>query len=165
MALTFQNLYSEEIYLAVVAFGGGCPGGDYFHKTGWFAIPPGGSFQALDRDLRIVGDPNYYWFASVGFGGPCWSGNWNFNITQNAFDQCSQDDANGCVVPTPFIPALFNPKWSDLTILLLAPGAAGQQYQGCAWAIPTISDQPPVQPSSPPFLGQGVTPPWDENPQ
>lgn len=162
MPLSFQNLYTDNVYVALVLLGAyKCQPGDLYHKIGWWQVEPGATVQVEDSDLRIV-QPTYCWFACVGLDGPWWSGDQNFNVTPNKFNQCSHDDSNGCIVPVPFVGATLEPDWFGLTIMLLAPGATGQQNQGCGWAFPVYSNQSPQRGGGPP--GEGSSPPWDENP-
>jgi hypothetical protein len=164
--LAFSNFYSETAYVAISWFNfeGPFPNGQWF-KLGWWAIPPGGvPVVVKGQDLRTGVNEFFSWFASVGFGGPCWSGDLDLDVSAGVFNQAYNDDSNGCTVPAPFIGnAELEPDWYGLTIMLLAPGVAGQPSQGCAWALPTYTDLPLPGPGGGgiPGSGDNDTPEYD----
>lgn len=144
MSLSFQNAYTEDVYIALLWFDNTCKP-DPWRKIGWFLAAPGETVEVFSGDLQQLQDPNWAWFAEAGYAdGPCWSGDPNhsyYAIPHNAsFDQC-YDDNTGCNAGYPFITAQFDARWGSLTILLLGPGTAGQGFQGFAWAVPQFLPQ------------------------
>src|SRR5579864_8314655 len=95
--LTFNNSTPAAVYLAFVTYDSGC-GPDKWRKQGWYKILPGGSYTVIGNDLRTV---NRYigWFADDWAGGPAWNGpgTYDYLVTNNAFNQCYDDNA-GCNV-------------------------------------------------------------------
>jgi hypothetical protein len=137
MGLWFQNAYSDTVYIALLWYDPGC--NPPWRKSGWYEAAPGTSIEVIGGNLQTVQDPNFAWFAQAEWAdGPCWSGdpahNW-YAIPHNAaFDQCYSDEA-GCNAAYPFIAGVLDPAWTDFTIALLAPGTAGQGFQGLAAGI------------------------------
>jgi hypothetical protein len=87
--LAFSNFYSETAYVAISWFNfeGPFPNGQWF-KLGWWAIPPGGvPVVVKGQDLRTGVNEFFSWFASVGFGGPCWSGDLDLDVSAGVFNQ------------------------------------------------------------------------------
>ena len=165
--LCFWNLYTETVYVAIswFKFMGTFPNGE-FMKIGWYALAPGGApTVVVDQDLRSGVNEYFSWFACVGLDGPWWSGDLTLDVSYGVFDQSYNDDSNECTVPVPFIGnAELEPNWYGLTIMLLAPGANGQQNQGCAWAIPTFTDLPLPGGPNTPITGSGSGVPGYQNP-
>ncbi|MBV8913663.1 MAG: hypothetical protein JOZ05_11565 [Acetobacteraceae bacterium] len=135
MPLSFQNLYTETTYVALLWFDPGCSP-DPWRKIGWYEVPPGQTVEVVGDDLRTLADPNFAWFVDTGADGPCWSGDRWYRVPHNAaFDQCYDDDT-GCNALWPFIAGTLDTEWIGFTIMLLAPGNPDQSDQGCAWGSP-----------------------------
>ena len=137
MALKFENAHSQTVYIALLWFDENCD--PPWRKQGWFAAEPSQTIEIHDDDLQLLPDRNWAWFAQAGYAdGPCWSGDLphDYAIPHNAaFDQCYSDET-GCNARYPFKASQFPGGWNGVTIILLAPGTAGQENQGFAWAIP-----------------------------
>jgi len=129
MALYFQNLYSDTIWIAFLYFDGGC-GPTPFRKLGWWQVNSGETFNAWNTDLRNVG--RYAAFYAEEYrdeGGATWSGtgnNW-YLISDVAFNQCYDDNTN-CNQQPDFVPLDFN-GYADLNVTL-GPAAGQLDVQG-----------------------------------
>jgi hypothetical protein len=90
VALNFQNLHNNTIYLAFVYGDKGC-GPHHFRKQGWWAINPGQTFNVWNVHLY---DVNRYASFYAEAGAVTWSGSLGYRITNSKFNQCFDDDAN-----------------------------------------------------------------------
>jgi hypothetical protein len=142
MSLSFQNLYKDTAFVAMVLFDRSC-GNVPWRKMGFFAVAPGKTVEVLKGDLRNLPNHNFAWFAVAGnSSGPTWSGNTHYRIPTNAaFNQCHMDDT-GCNILRPFFVGRIFEDWLGLTILLVAPGAPDQPNQGFVWGIPLYPPEP-----------------------
>jgi len=122
MPLVFQNNSGEDAYLACLWADSSCGPTDQWRKMGWYKITSGSSFQFTAADLsQTVGV--MAWFADWWAGGPSWHGtgnNWYW-VTNNAFNQCYDDNTN-CDVQYDFLPLNFNGNYG-LTVTLDAPSS------------------------------------------
>ncbi len=142
MPLSFQNLYSETAYVALVWFSPDCSP-DPWRKIGWFAVAPNETVEVIADDLRTIPDSNFAWFADTGADGPCWSGDHWYQVPHNAaFNQC-YDDNTGCNALWPFIAGSLDTEQYGFTIMLLAPGEPDQANQGCVWGAFVAPPPPP----------------------
>ena len=142
MPLSFQNLYSQTAYVALLWFDPGCSP-DRWRKIGWFAVDPNQTVQVVGDDLQTLKTPYFGWFADTGADGPCWSGDHWYRVPHNAgFDQCYDDDT-GCNAVWPFIAGALDTDWWGFTIMLLSPGKPDQASQGCAWG--SVQEPPPIK--------------------
>ncbi|AMY10842.1 hypothetical protein LuPra_04085 [Luteitalea pratensis] len=97
MALEFQNLYRNPVWIALVYGDNGC-GPTRFRKQGWWAVNPGQSRKLWDVDLRRVNrNASFYAQEFKNSGGATWDGTGNrwYRIRDVAFSQC-YDDNTGC---------------------------------------------------------------------
>lgn len=135
MALKFQNVYTAPAYISLLWFDRNCQP-DPWIKMGWWLVNPDQTVVVRSEDLRHLANQNFAWFADVGADGACWSGDHWYKVPHNAgFNQCFDNDA-GCNALWPFRAGQLNAEWLDFTILLIAPGTANQENQGCVWGIP-----------------------------
>jgi hypothetical protein len=122
MPLVFQNNSGEDAYLACLWYDSSCGPTDNWRKMGWYKITNGSSFQFTAADLsQTVG--LMAWFADWWAGGPSWSGSgqqWYW-VTNNAFDQCYDDNTN-CNVQYDFQNLEFNGNYG-LTVTLHPPSS------------------------------------------
>jgi hypothetical protein len=161
MPIWFQNFYTDPVYVAYIWQDWACK--SRYSKNGWYIAAPGETIQVVSEDLRIFGG-GFCWFAQAdNAAGPCWSGNQFYDVTDNSFHQCYDDNTN-CNRSIPFIGTSVTNRWYGITIMLLAPGTANQPNQGFAWATSNYSDQPPYAGGNNPILGSGSTPSGDQNP-
>jgi hypothetical protein len=97
MALEFQNLYRNTVWIALVYGDNGC-GPTRFRKQGWWAVNPGQTRKLWDVDLRRVNrNASFYAQEFRMSGGATWDGTGNrwYRIRDLAFSQC-YDDNTGC---------------------------------------------------------------------
>jgi hypothetical protein len=129
MALFFQNLYSDKVYIAFLYYDPGCSPTP-FHKTGWWQVNSGETLNAWNTDLRNVGrNAAFYAEEFRDAGGATWNGSGNnwYLISDGAFDQCYDDNTN-CSQQPDFVPLDFN-GFADMTVIL-GPGAGQLNIQG-----------------------------------
>jgi hypothetical protein len=142
MALSFENAWSETVYIAVVWSDSACDSS--WQKAGWYAAEPGQTVQIYDGNLLDLPSPNWAWFAQAGYAdGPCWSGDAShkYRVAHNhSFDQCVGNDA-AMNAEYPFKATSFAQGWNDVNVILLAPGQAGELNQGFAWPIVQLVPQ------------------------
>jgi hypothetical protein len=90
VALNFQNLHNNTIWLAFVYGDKGC-NPQHFRKQGWRAINPGQTFNLWNVHLYDVNRFAAFYAES---GTDTWSGSTNYRITNQKFDQCFDDETN-----------------------------------------------------------------------
>jgi uncharacterized membrane protein len=131
MALNFQNLYSNTIWIAFLYFDASCQGTP-FRKMGWWQVNRGQIFNAWNVDLRSVNRyAAFYAEEFKGSGGATWSGtgnNW-YLISETRFSQCYDDNTN-CDQQPDFVPLDFN-GFYDVNVVL-GPGAGKLTITGIA---------------------------------
>lgn len=120
MPLVFQNSSGETAYVACLWYDSSCGPTDKWRKMGWYKITNGSAFTYTGADLsQTAGLMAWYadWYAE----GPSWSGPLNYLVTNNAFDQCYDNNA-GCDVYYGFQELDFHGNYG-LTVTLLGPTA------------------------------------------
>jgi uncharacterized membrane protein len=90
MALNFHNNHNNTIWLAFNYGDKGC-GPHHFRKQGWWGINPGQTLNLWNVHLY---DVNRFASFYAEAGGATWSGNLNYRVTNNKFNQCFDDDTN-----------------------------------------------------------------------
>ena len=131
MPLWFGNPYSDTAYISLLTYDSGCRP-DPWRKSGWYSVASGSVIEVIREDLRTLPTPYWAWFADVGADGPSWSGDRWYRVPHNAgFNQCYDDDT-GCGALWAFREGWFDPDWSGLNVVLVAPGSANQANQGVA---------------------------------
>ena len=131
MALNFQNLYSQTIWIAFLFHNPNCSGTPWT-KMGWWGVNSGQIFNAWNVDLRSVN--RYAAFYAQDFTsrrGAAWSGtgnNW-YLIRSERFSQCYDDNTN-CDMQPDFVPLDFN-GFFDVNVVI-GPGAGKLAIKGLA---------------------------------
>jgi hypothetical protein len=131
MALYFQNLYSQTIFIAFLFHNPSC-GGTPFEKMGWWGLNSGQIFNCRNVDLRSVNRfAAFYAAESSDPGGPNWSGSGNhwYLISNNLFSQCFDDNTN-CNLERNFVVLDFN-GFIDVNAVL-GPGSGEMNFKGIA---------------------------------
>jgi len=140
MALRFQNLCSETVWIAFIYYDPTCGGGVPFRKQGWWQVDSGETFNAWNVDLRTVNSYAYF-YASSATG--TWSGTGNAwcYITQSGFNQCFTDLTN-CNEQKDFVQLDFG-GLSDVTVQL-GPASGQLNIQGSVQVTCTVNQAGPA---------------------
>jgi hypothetical protein len=153
MALSFENAWSQTVYIAIIWFDSACS--PPWQKVGWYVANPGQTVQIYSGNLLDLPNPNWAWFAQAGYAdGPCWSGDAGHRYRvahNNSFDQCLENNDAAMNAEYPFKATQFAQGWNDVNVILLGPGEAGQLNQGFAW--PIVQQVPQSVAFSTPTLG------------
>ena len=129
MALNFQNLYSNPIFIAFLFHNPNCSGTPWT-KQGWWGVNSGQIFNAWNVDLRTVN--RYAAFYADDGGSVTWSGtgdNWYLVRSPEGFTQCYDDNTN-CNIQPNFVVLDFN-GFYDVNVVL-GPGAGKLNIKGLA---------------------------------
>src|SRR5262245_9939718 len=131
MALYFQNLYPNTVWIAFLYYDPGCVGVQ-FRKLGWWGVLRGQTFNAWNTDLRSV---NRYAACYAeeyrDSQGATWSGtsdNW-YLISDVAFNQCYDDNTN-CNQQPDFVPLDFSGSADVFVVLGPDAGLLRIRYGG-----------------------------------
>ena len=131
MALHFQNLYSNTVYIAFLYYDA-CCGGTPFKKMGWWQVNSGQILTPWNVDLRTVGRHAAFFAEEFrASGGATWSGtgnNW-YLISEAVFWQCYDDNTN-CNQQPDFVPLDFD-GFYDMSVIL-GPAAGKMDIKGSA---------------------------------
>jgi hypothetical protein len=132
MALNFQNLYSNTIYIAFLYYDASC-GGTPFKKMGWWQVNNGQILNAWNVDLRSVNRYASFYAEEFRDAGAIWRGTENNNnwyaIPTARFWQCYDDNTN-CNRQPNFVSLDFN-GFYDVNVVL-GPGAGKLNIKGIA---------------------------------
>lgn len=126
MALKFQNVYRNTIWVALLWGDNGCGPTHKFRKQGWWSVNPGQTSILWNVNLQTVN--RYAAFYAQEFrnsGGATWDGQGNgwYRIRDDAFNQCYDDDT-GCNQEPNFVQLDFqnadngNHPFNSLTVTL-----------------------------------------------
>jgi hypothetical protein len=87
MSLSFQNDYSEDVWIAILYRSSDCQNAGDWKLTGWFALAPG---QLLPVYVGKLASNNRYWYYyAYARDGATWSGDTFYHyIPDTSFDWC-----------------------------------------------------------------------------